>query len=59
MKLLIYKPVRRRSSACSPGISAQRLFDRVWAKIDDEEPPERDHGGATWPKVLAAAALQG
>ncbi len=35
------------------------LFGQVWRAIDEEEPPDAKHRDVTWPKLLAAAALQG
>lgn len=41
------------------GMVANRVFEHVWARIDDQEPPEATHRDADWQKVLLAAALQG
>ena len=41
------------------GLLGKRVFDFVWTKIDDEEPPEATTEQARWGKVIAAAALQG
>ena len=41
------------------GIVGRKLFDFVWTKIDDEEPPKGSTQQAPWGKILAAAALQG
>jgi hypothetical protein len=41
------------------GLLGKRLFDFVWTKIDDEEPPEATTEQAQWGKIIAAAALQG
>lgn len=35
------------------------VFDRVWALIDDEEPPEPEHREIDWVKLIAAMAIQG
>ena len=56
---LIYKPFGIILGILA-GLLGKRLFDFVWTKIDDEEPPEaHDARRRTWAKVLAAAALQG
>jgi hypothetical protein len=34
-------------------------FDRIWALIDEEEPPEPEHRDVNWVKLIAAMALQG
>ena len=41
------------------GLLGKRVFDFVWTKIDDEEPPEATTQAAPWSKVLLTAALQG
>jgi hypothetical protein len=41
------------------GLVGKRVFDFVWTKIDDEEPPEATTHETQIGKVLAAAALQG
>jgi hypothetical protein len=41
------------------GMLGKKLFEQVWALIDDEEPPESEHRDAEWSKVIAAAAIEG
>jgi hypothetical protein len=41
------------------GIVARKAFERVWAVIDDQDPPGPEHRQARWPKLLAALALEG
>jgi hypothetical protein len=41
------------------GIAAQKAFERIWAAIDDEDPPEPDQREAPVLKLLAALALEG
>lgn len=41
------------------GIAARKAFDAIWQLIDDEEPPGPEHRQLSWPKLLAALALQG
>jgi Protein of unknown function (DUF4235) len=41
------------------GLIGKRVFDFVWTKIDDEEPPDATTQDAKWGKVIATAALQG
>jgi len=41
------------------GFLAQKVFERLWAVIDDEEPPEPDDRGAPIVKLLAALAIEG
>ena len=40
------------------GLAARKLFDRVWALIDDEEPPEAGEEAETIARILLAAVLQ-
>jgi hypothetical protein len=41
------------------GFLAKKLFDQVWGLIDDREPPESEHRAASWPKLIAATAIEG
>jgi Protein of unknown function (DUF4235) len=41
------------------GLIAQKGFERLWAVLDDEDPPEPDQRDATYPKLVAALLLEG
>jgi hypothetical protein len=41
------------------GFVAQKAFDRIWAAIDDEDPPEPDRRGTPVAKLVAALAIEG
>ena len=41
------------------GFASKKLFDFIWARFDDAEPPEAEHLDVSWPKLLLANALQG
>ncbi|MFN8164034.1 MAG: DUF4235 domain-containing protein [Solirubrobacterales bacterium] len=41
------------------GFAAQKAFERIWAVIDDEDPPEPDHRDVPTLKLVAALALEG
>ena len=41
------------------GLLGKRVFNLVWTKIDDEDPPKATTEATTWGKVLSAAAVQG
>jgi Protein of unknown function (DUF4235) len=41
------------------GLLGRKLFDAVWGAIDDREPPAPEHRDVSWPRLTAAAAIQG
>jgi len=41
------------------GFAAQKGFERVWAMIDEEDAPEVEDRAVSYPKLLAALALEG
>src|SRR5687768_6439032 len=41
------------------GLLGKKLFNYIWEKIDDEDPPKATTQETSWPKVLAAGAVQG
>ena len=41
------------------GQLGKKIFDFVWKKIDDEDPPKPTTEEADWSKILFAAAVQG
>jgi hypothetical protein len=55
---LIYKPFGIIAGILA-GFLSKKLFEWVWSKIDDEEPPKPTTEESNWPKVLAAAVLEG
>jgi hypothetical protein len=55
---LIYKPFGIVMGILA-GLVSKRIFDFVWSKIDDEDPPKATTEVSPLPKVIAAAALQG
>lgn len=57
MKLL-YKPFGIVMGLLS-GLVAMKIFNAIWGIFDKEEPPKPTTQDADWPKVLAAAAVQG
>ncbi len=54
----IYKPFGIVMGILS-GLFAKKLFQAIWGIFDNEEPPKPTTQETTWPKVLAAAAVQG
>lgn len=41
------------------GLVSKKIFEAVWGVFDEEEPPKPTTRETNWPKVLAAAAVQG
>ncbi len=41
------------------GQLAKKVFNAIWSRFDDEEAPKATHEEVSWPKLLAAAAVQG
>jgi hypothetical protein len=41
------------------GFAAQKGFERVWAAFDDEDAPEIEDRRVSYPKLVAALALEG
>jgi hypothetical protein len=41
------------------GSLAAKLFDRVWAMFDKQEPPSPEHRDASWAKLAAALVIEG
>jgi Protein of unknown function (DUF4235) len=55
---LIYKPIGIVLGLLG-GLLGKRVFDFVWEKIDDEDPPKATTHETSWGKLFAVAALQG
>lgn len=55
---LAYKPIGILLGLIA-GLVSKKLFNVVWSLFDDEEPPKPTTQEADWPKVIAAAAVQG
>ncbi len=41
------------------GLAGQKVFDRLWGLVDDEEPPRPEHREFSWPKLIAALLFEG
>ncbi len=55
---LIYKPLGLVLSIVA-ALLGKRVFNVAWTKLDDEDPPKATTQETTWPKLVAAAAVQG
>ena len=41
------------------GAIAKKLFDAAWGLVSEEEAPEPEHREVSWPRLLAALAIEG
>jgi hypothetical protein len=41
------------------GLVGQKIFERLWGLVDDEEPPSPKHREFSWPKLIAALLVEG
>jgi hypothetical protein len=41
------------------GLLGQKIFERLWGLVDDEEPPSPEHREFSWPKLIVALAVEG
>jgi hypothetical protein len=55
---LIYKPIGIVLGIVA-GLLGKRVFNVVWSKFDEEDPPKATTMDTTWGKLLAASAVQG
>ncbi len=58
MSKILFAPVGALAGVLA-GVISRRTFRRVWGLIDVREPPQPTQREATWPKLLAALALEG
>jgi hypothetical protein len=55
---ILFIPVSITGSLLA-GLLSKKLFDFIWARFDDAEPPEAEHRRVSMPKLIAANAVQG
>jgi hypothetical protein len=41
------------------GLIGQKIFEKLWSLVDDEEPPSPEHREFPWPKLIAALLVEG
>jgi uncharacterized protein DUF4235 len=41
------------------GVLGKKVFEAVWGLVDEEEPPKPEHRRFSWPKLIAALAVEG
>jgi len=54
---LLYKPFGIVFGLIA-GFLSKRIFNSLWSKVDDREPPRATTEETTWSKLLGATALQ-
>jgi hypothetical protein len=55
---LLFAPVGILAGLAA-GFAAQKGFERIWAAFDDQDPPEPEDRDVSYPKLVAALALEG
>ena len=55
---IIYKPFGLLLGVLA-AVLGRKLFDFIWEKVDDREPPEATTLEVSWRRVIAVAALEG
>ena len=55
---LVYKPFGIIFGILA-GLVSKKIFNFIWARFDDQEPPKATTRNASLPKVIGAAAVQG
>lgn len=41
------------------GIVGQKIFEKLWSLVDEQEPPSPEHREFSWPKLIAALLVEG
>jgi hypothetical protein len=41
------------------GLIGQKVFDAIWAKVDEQEPPQPDQRQVSFPKLAIALIIEG
>jgi len=41
------------------GMLGQKVFEKLWGLVDQEEPPSPEHREFSWPKLVAALLVEG
>jgi hypothetical protein len=55
---IIYKPIGIIAGVLA-GLLSTKVFNWIWGKFDDEDPPKPSTEWVEWSKLLPAAAIQG
>lgn len=57
MRKLLYQPFGMLAGVIA-GRIGRKVFERLWASIDDQRPPSPKQGDVDWRKAVAGAALE-
>jgi hypothetical protein len=41
------------------GMVGQKIFEKIWSLVDDEEAPSPQHREFSWPKLIIALVVEG
>jgi len=41
------------------GLVGQKIFEKLWSLVDDQEPPSPEHREFSWPKLIGALLVEG
>lgn len=55
---LVFTPVSILAGLVA-GLIGQKIFERLWGLVDEEEPPSPEHREFSWPKLIAALLVEG
>jgi hypothetical protein len=55
---LIFTPISILAGLFA-GLAGKKIFERLWALVDEEEPPRPEHREVSRPKLVAALLLEG
>ena len=58
MGKVLFTPVSIVSGLLA-GLIASKLFEFIWGRFAKEEAPEPEHREVSWPRLLAALAVEG
>ena len=58
MDRLMFAPVGILAGLLA-GFAGKLAFDKIWALVDDQEPPEPEHRDISVAKMVSALAIQG
>lgn len=58
MAKIIFTPISVLTGLVA-GLIGTKIFEKVWAVFDEEDPPDPKHRDVSWKKVIAALMIQG